>query len=125
MCEECRRPKLSRLLYDGLGVQDCATCMEVVTRHRCAELPNYYDLAVGEVWECRDCGSKWTVREIEEWCPDCCGDCGHKVTRRDWAYEEGPRMDTAPRYEPKVFTPLRNVFKGDRIPGKPFPGLPY
>lgn len=125
-CEECGRPKLNRLLFDGLGVQNCATCTEVATRHRCTRRPDIETLAIGATWECPDCGSVYGVSSHKAYCPDCCADCGHVIQESRWDLVlKGDRIDTAPRYEPKVFTPLRNVFKGDRIPGKPFPGLPY
>jgi hypothetical protein len=125
-CEECGRPKINRLLFDGLAVQGCATCTEAVTRHRCTKLPDILSLAAGESWECPDCGSVWTHLERLEDCPDCCGHCGHMVMRDSWHKVLGDRIDTAPRYEPQVYTPLRNKLKGGTVSrDKLFPGLPY
>ena len=108
-CEECGCPKLDRLFYQN---RDCTTCWDVITQHRCTSVPSYYDLAVGETWTCPACDSRWTVREIEEPCPDCCACCGHMVTRRDWEYEKGARVATAPRQDPPpLFTPFRNVLR--------------
>jgi hypothetical protein len=109
-CEECGHPKMNRL-FGILG--DCETCNEVITRHRCTKRPAVTDRAPGQVWECPDCGSFWRLASEEEACLDCCGECGHTVTRRHWDLEEeGDRIDSAPRYKPEPWSPLRNALRG-------------
>ena len=105
-CEECGQAKSYRM-WPGV-LTGCKACDEVVTRHRCTGRPDLGALDVGASWTCPDCDSKWTVREGEEPCPDCCADCGHMVTRRDWSYVPGKRIGTAPRHDPQSFTPFRN-----------------
>ena len=104
-CEECGRAKSYRL-WPGV-LTGCKTCDEVVTRHRCMKRP---DLDVGQSWECPDCGTLWTAAEEEE----TCGECGQGIgtMRRTWNSVPGDRIDSAPRYEPRPFTPLRNLFAG-------------
>jgi hypothetical protein len=111
-CEECWRPKINRLFFGEMTCGDCAT------RHRCTKRP---DLEPGQSWECPDCGSTWTAREEEETC-ECCGQ-GIGTMRKTWDSIPGDRIDTAPRYEVPVFTPLRNKFKTPPRE-KPFQGLP-
>ena len=107
-CEECGRAKINRLLYRAPG--GCATCDEVITRHRCTKRPDIGTLASGESWECPDCGSVWTVTEEE----DACGECGSVLgTMPGWSVVPGERIDTAPKYEPYVPVPFRNK------PGRP------
>jgi hypothetical protein len=119
-CEECGRAKSYRL-WPGL-LTGCKTCDEVITRHRCTRLPAVTDRAPGQEWECPDCGSSWRLAEEEDWCPDCCGECGHKVTSRRWVLEEeGDRLDTAPRHVPPVYTPFRNPFRPVAASSKPGP----
>ena len=112
-CEECGRAKFNRL---WVTAQDCETCWEAITRHRCTRLPSVTDRAPGQDWECDDCGSFWTLTVEEEACPDCCSECGHTVTTRRWdRTEEGDRMDTAPRHKPgPLWTPFRNPFPRPR-----------
>jgi hypothetical protein len=106
-CEECGRAKSFRLWPGTLT--GCKTCDEVVTRHRCTKRPAVADRAPGQEWECPDCGGIWRLAEEEDWCPDCCGECGHKIVSRRWALaEEGDRLDTAPRHHPQPFAPFRN-----------------
>ena len=105
-CEECGRAKSYRLWPGTLT--GCKTCDEVVTRHRCTSRPDISEMAGGQSWECRDCGTTWTAGSEEEPCPDCCGDCGHVVTVRRWSFTKGDRIDAAPRYEPKPWTPFRD-----------------
>ena len=102
-CEECGRAKSFRMWPGTLT--GCATCDEVVTRHRCPGRP---DLNVGESWECPECGTTWTAGEKEE----TCGECGQGVgtMRKTWASVLGDRLDSAPRYEPQPFT-FRNVLR--------------
>ena len=100
-CEECGRPKLNRLLYRAPS--GCATCDEVITRHRCTKRPALDRLAMGESWECPDCGSVWTVTETE----DSCGECGRGEMVPGWSVIAGDRMDTAPKYVPYVPVPVR------------------
>lgn len=107
-CEECGRAKSYRLWPGTLT--GCKTCDEAITRHRCTGRPAVTDRAPGQKWECPDCGSFWMLAEEEDYCPDCCGDCGHKVVTRRWNLaEEGDRMATAPRFRPQPFTPFRNL----------------
>jgi hypothetical protein len=102
-CEECGRPKMQRLFG---GLTGCATCDEVVTRHRCTKRP---DLDPGQSWECPDCGTGWTAREEEA----TCGECGQGIgtMRTTWDSVAGDRIDSAPRYKPQPWTPLRNAFR--------------
>jgi len=106
-CEECGQAKSFRMWPGTLT--GCATCDEVVTRHRCTGRPDIDALADGQAWVCPDCGSTWTPRTETEDCLDCCGACGHQVTVRRWDSEKGDRIDSAPRHEPEPFTPLRNA----------------
>ena len=104
-CEECGRAKSFRLWPGTLA--GCGRCDEVITRHRCAR-PAVADRAPGQEWDCPDCGGIWRLAEEEDWCPDCCGECGHKIVSRRWALaEEGDRLDTAPRHNPQPFAPFR------------------
>ncbi len=105
-CEECGQAKSFRL-WPGM-LTGCKTCDEVITRHRCTSRPDISEVADGQSWECRECGSTWTPRAREEDCPDCCGECGHQVTVRHWEVVEGDRIGSAPRYRPEPFTPFRN-----------------
>ena len=109
-CEECGQAKSYRM-WPGM-LTGCATCDEVVTRHRCTDSgrPELDDLALGASWTCPDCGTAWSVVEREE----ICGECGQGIgtMRRAWDMVPGDRIDTAPRYEPQPYTPLRN-----RLPG--------
>lgn len=107
-CPECGSPKMSRLMEILTG---CKTCDDAITRHRCTRRPDLGDLADGEAWECPECGSRWTPRSEVRDCPDCCADCGHQVTVRLWECGEGPRVDSAPRYEPRPWTPLRDALR--------------
>lgn len=107
-CEECGRAKSYRL-WPGVRT-GCRTCDDVVTRHRCLDRPDIADLADGQSWECRDCGTIWTAVSREEDCPDCCGECGHMISVRRWDAVEGERLATAPRYEPTSWKPFRNLF---------------
>ena len=102
-CEKCGRAKSFRLWPGGLT--GCATCDEVVTRHRCTKRP---DLDVGQSWTCPDCDSVWTAREEEE----TCGECGQGIgrMRKTWDSVPGDRIDSAPRYKPEPWTPFRNIF---------------
>lgn len=104
-CEECGRAKISRLMFDGVMSYDCATCKEVATRHRCTKRPALETVALGDSWECPDCGSLWAVIEEE----DTCGECGRSGMVPGWSYQQGDRYDTAPRYEHKPMIPFRNV----------------
>lgn len=110
-CEECGRAVGNRILLgkDGGG---CQTCADTVTRHRCTARPSLDDLDVGGSWECPDCGSTWTVTEEQ----DMCGECGRSGLIRAWSVVVGDCMDTAPKHEPYVVTPMRNLF---RYPGQP------
>lgn len=109
-CEECGRPKVSRL-FDVLT--GCGTCDEAITRHRCTKRPAVTDRAPGQEWDCPDCGGIWRLAEEEEWCLDCCGECGHKIVSRHWVLaEEGDRIDSAPKRKPSGgWTPFRNVLR--------------
>lgn len=104
-CEECGRAKSFRLWPGTLT--GCKTCDDMITAHRCTSRPALDALAAGESWTCPDCDSAWTVIEGEEDCPDCCGECGHRVTRRWWQIVTGARYATAPRYKPEPFAPFR------------------
>ena len=104
-CEECGRPKSLRLFPGALT--GCVTCDEVVTRHRCTRRPDLDDIATGGSWECPDCGSAWSAGLETSDCPDCCSECGHRVTKKRWFVVEGDRIDTAPRHRPEPFTPFR------------------
>jgi uncharacterized protein (DUF983 family) len=110
-CEECGQAKSHRMWPGTLT--GCATCDEVVTRHRCtgSGRPDLDTLAIGASWECPDCGTLWTATEKEE----ACGECGQGIgtMRRAWDTVPGDRIDTAPRYEPQPYTPFRN-----RLPGR-------
>lgn len=106
-CEECGQAKSFRLFPGTLT--GCKTCDEVITRHRCTGRPDLDALAVGESWECPDCGSVWSAGEETKDCPDCCGDCGHLVTVKRWSVVEGDRVATAPRYKPEPFAPFRKL----------------
>lgn len=106
-CEECGQAKSFRL-WPGV-LTGCKTCDEAITRHRCTKLPDLADRAPGQTWECPDCGSLWKLAEEETGCPDCCGECGHTVTRRHWdLLEEGDRISSAPRQVPR-WTPFRDA----------------
>ena len=113
-CEECGRHKTARLFYDGLGCQGCARRPDIET------------LAIGATWECPDCGSIYGVSSHRAYC----GECGHVIQEGRWDLVlKGDRIDSAPRYKPQVYTPLRNIFKAKdgvpQEPGKPSPGLPF
>jgi hypothetical protein len=103
-CEECRRPKGNRWL---LGVPSgCATCDEVISRHRCTGRPPVGERADGNIWECPDCGSAWLVVMAE----DTCGHCGRSGMEKEWTLAiPGARLDSAPRYQPHVPVPMRNL----------------
>jgi hypothetical protein len=103
-CEECHRPKGNRWL---LGVPSgCATCDDVITQHRCTDRPPKDELDIGQAWECPDCGTVWGVVPEE----DTCGECGRSGTEKRWkVIHLGDRIDTAPRYQPYVPTPFRNL----------------
>ena len=116
-CEECGRAKSFRLWPGTLT--GCKTCDEIVTRHRCTGRPRIGELADGQMWECRDCGSRWTPRTETEYCLDCCGDCGHQVPVRRWNKEEGDRIGTAPRHDPQPFAPFRNILPRSAVPASP------
>lgn len=111
-CKECGRLKMNRLLDVLTG---CLACDEVITRHRCTGRPDLDALAVGDSWECTDCGSVWSAGEEEKPCPDCCTECGHRIVVKRWFVIEGERLDTAPRYKPEPFAPFRNVFISRRV----------
>ena len=119
-CEECGRAKSFRL-WPGV-LTGCGTCDEVITRHRCTSRPDRDSLALGEVWECPDCGTAWTATEDAV----ACGECGQDVWRKTWTYAEGDRIATAPRHDPQPFTPFRNALRGivDTAFARPFrPGI--
>ena len=109
-CEECGHPKSYRM-WPGL-LTGCATCDEVVTRHRCTQSgrPELDGLALGASWDCPHRGTVWTATEKEE----TCGECGQGVgtMRRAWHSDPGDRIDTAPRHDPQPYTPLRNTLPG-------------
>ena len=67
-CEECGRAKSLRLFDNLTG---CATCDDVITTHRCTGRPSLDDLALGESWECRECGTAWSAVEEEDFCSEC------------------------------------------------------
>ena len=106
-CEECGRAKSFRLWPGTLT--GCKTCDEIVTRHRCTGRPALDGLEPGASWKCPDCGTAWTVIEKE----DLCGECGQVTGMRNvwWEAVPGDRIDTAPRYKPEPFAPLRNPFR--------------
>lgn len=112
-CEECGRAKSFRLWPGTLT--GCATCDEVITRHRCTGRPDISEMADGQSWECRDCGSEWTANDTQEACPDCCAECDHMVMVMRWSVVEGDRIASAPRFRPKLFTPLRNPLPISRM----------
>ena len=105
-CEECGRAKAepASLTRPPSG---CATCDEVITRHHCTGRPSLDELNLGESWTCPDCDSVWTCTEVE----DVCGECGQSGMVRGWETVPGARIDTAPRYEPYVPVPMRNIFR--------------
>lgn len=106
-CGACGRAKMNRLF--AMGLTGCAECDEVITRHRCSKRPG--SLPADEPWECPDCGSVWTLAVVEEACPDCCGECDHVVEVPRWSAVPGDRIDSAPRYVPRGYWPLRNLLK--------------
>jgi hypothetical protein len=101
-CEECGRPKSLRLFPGSLT--GCATCDEVVTRHRCTRRPDLESLALGESWECPECDTLWTAAEKEDWCSE----CGRSGMTKGWDVIPGDRIDTTPRRKPQTFTPFRS-----------------
>lgn len=101
-CEDCGRPKLSRLFV--LGVTGCAECDEVITRHRCTSRPSSDEVFPGTRWKCPVCASVWVAREREE--P--CGECQQPVVTRCWEVLEDRRTE-GPRQEPAAFTPMRQL----------------
>lgn len=105
-CEECGRAKSYRL-WPGV-LTGCKACDEVVTRHRCTGRPDLDSLDIGTSWTCPDCGTAWAVTEEGIWCPECgCHECR---TEKRWTVSvPGDRIETAPRYRPPPWTPLRNV----------------
>ena len=107
-CEECGRAKSLRLWPGTLT--GCATCDDIVTRHRCMGRPDLDDLALGVSWTCPDCGTVWTVTEEAAFCSECgCSECR---TEKRWTVSvPGDRLGTAPRYRPQPFTPFRNPFR--------------
>ncbi len=103
-CEECGQAKLNRLFLDTLS--GCSECDGVITRHRCGPIPK---VPAGQSWQCTLCDSTWTAREEEQDCPDCCAECGHRVTVTVMDYERGARVDSAPKRVPQgPYTPFRN-----------------
>lgn len=104
-CSECGRPLGNRWLMTAPS--GCSTCDEVITRHRCLTRPPRGKLETGQSWTCGDCLSVWTAAEEQQ--P--CGECGQPRTVQTWAYEEGSQVATAPRYNPVVFTPFRNMIR--------------
>lgn len=106
-CGSCGQATSYRI-WPGV-LTGCRECDEVITRHRCTKRPDMDDLADGQTWECRDCGSRWTPVTQEQDCADCCGECGHQVLVRRWDVVEGPRLASAPRHEPPSWTPFRNL----------------
>jgi len=105
-CEECGQAKSFRMWPGTLT--GCATCDEVVTRHRCAGRPDLDSLDVGASWECPDCGTLWSAVETE----DACGECGRSGMVKAWSRVPGDRIGSAPRYQPQPFAPFR-----DKMPG--------
>jgi len=103
-CEECGQAKSYRL-WPGV-LTGCATCDEVVTRHRCTGRPELDSLDVGASWTCPDCGTAWIITEEGIWCPECgCHECR---TEKRWTVSvPGDRIGTAPRHEPQPYAPLR------------------
>ena len=108
-CEECGQAKSYRM-WPGL-LTGCATCDEVVTRHRCTGRPELDSLDVGASWTCPDCDTIWAIAEEAVWCPECgCRECR---TEKRWTVAvPGDRIGTAPRHDPQPYTPFRN-----RLPG--------
>lgn len=104
-CEECGRAKMNRAYGVLTG---CPACDEVVTRHRCENLPPLSALVDGSRWTCRDCGSVWVLVTSTEACPDCCGECGHTVTVTRWDVTADHRAD-GPRRQPRGYSPMRNL----------------
>ena len=115
-CEECGRAKSFRL-WPGI-LTGCATCDEVITRHRCTKRP---DLPIGQSWECPDCGTLWTAAEEEDTCESCGQGIG--TMNRTWETVPGDRIDTAPRHKPEPWTPLRNAWRStvDAMYARPAP----
>ena len=107
-CEECGQAKSYRM-WPGV-LTGCATCDEVVTRHRCTGRPELDSLDVGASWTCPDCGTAWIVTEEGIWCPECgCHECR---TEKRWTVSvPGDRIGTAPRSKPEPWTPLRNALR--------------
>jgi uncharacterized protein (DUF983 family) len=108
-CEECGTPKLNRLL---MSRSDCKTCQEAITRHRCTGLPDLDGLPQGAAWSCPDCGTAYVLGSVE----DTCGECGQVTGYRPaWGVVFiGTRVDTAPRYTPQPWTPMRNLISRPR-----------
>lgn len=106
-CGECGRAKSYRL-WPGV-LTGCATCDEVITRHRCTARPDVDGMAAGASWTCADCGTAWAVTEEAVTCPECgCHECR---TEKRWTVSvPGDRIDTAPRYTPAPHSALRNPF---------------
>ena len=111
-CEECGQPKGLRLFDNLTG---CSTCDDVITTHRCTGRPSLDDLALGESWECRECGTLWSAVEEE----DTCSECGRSGPGKTWDLVPGDRIDSAPRHVPQPFTPFRNPFPRSAIPADP------
>lgn len=103
-CEECGQAKSYRM-WPGL-LTGCATCDEVVTRHRCTGRPELDSLDVGASWTCPDCDTIWAIAEEAVWCPECgCRECR---TEKRWTVSvPGDRIGTAPRHKPQPYAPLR------------------
>lgn len=102
-CEECGQPKLNRMHGALTG---CPVCDEVITRHRCENLPPPDNLAAGSRWTCQDCGSAWVLVISTEACGDCCAECGHMVTVARWEVTADHRA-SGPRREPPGYRPMR------------------
>jgi hypothetical protein len=106
-CGDCGRPIGNRWLMTAPS--GCATCDETITRHRCTGRPSLGDHTVDDTWECPDCRTIWLVGEEL----DTCRECGRSGTVPAWTVAvHGDRIDSAPRYNPVVYTPLRNALAG-------------
>ena len=103
-CKECGQAKSYRM-WPGV-LTGCATCDEVVTRHRCTGRPELDSLDVGASWTCPDCDTIWAIAEEAVWCPECgCRECR---TEKRWTVSvPGDRIGTAPRHKPQPYAPLR------------------
>ena len=99
-CAECERFKPDWILHSV--PTGCATCDEMITRHRCTGQPDLDSLAVSGSWGCPVCGCVWTAVRGD------CHECGAPGMETTWSVVEGDRMDTAPRYEPDVPVKILN-----------------